>query len=68
MSSGEQQKPRGRVLIIANFEFTDPSLPKRFGTAVDVRMLKTVFEWLNFKVDVKPDLKSQVRCIYHIET
>jgi len=68
MSSGDQQKPRGRVLLIANSKFTHPFLPERLGTAVDVRMLKTVFKWLNFKVDVKPDLKSQVRCIYHIET
>ena len=57
----DPQKPRGRVLIISNSTFYPASrLSKRYGTEVDVRKLTTIFESLNFKVDVHPNVTSEV--------
>ena len=57
-----QQKPRGRILVIANTSFhTSTGMSKRLGTKVDVEKLKSVFEWLNFKVELCEDLTSHVR-------
>ena len=62
--AADQQKPRGRALIIANIYFLQTTLTNRNGTEVDVRMLKRVFEWLNFEVDVRTNLTSQVSYTY----
>ena len=57
-------KTRGRALIIANSSFVSATLSARHGTDVDVKNLRTVFEWLKFDVDVRKNLTSQVRYIY----
>jgi len=66
--AADPQKPRGRVLIIANSIFCSLTLPKRDGTAVDVEQLNRVFTWLNFDVDIRENLTSQVsyNCLVRI--
>jgi len=53
-------KRRGRALIIANSVFDKATLKERKGTEVDLQQLNSVLEWLNFKVDVRRNLTSDV--------
>ena len=60
LEATDLQKPRGRVLIVANISFLVTKLSDRRGTECDVQRLKSVFEWLNFQVDVHKNLTSHV--------
>lgn len=50
-------KPLGYCLLINNVKFDEP-IEERFGSDVDAKSLKRFFEKINFKVDVKHNLKA----------
>ena len=55
-----ERRPRGIALIIGNEHFENPStLPDREGNDEDVKQLKKLWQFLHFKVDFRPDLKSE---------
>ena len=51
------RRPRGIALIIGNEQFA--TLPDRKGNEKDVQHLRELWQFLNFEVDVQPDLKSR---------
>jgi hypothetical protein len=58
-SPGDASVTRGQALIIANSNFTDPQLPKRRGTSVDISNLERLLHSLRFSVQVFENLTAQ---------